>query len=111
MTVILKNLTTEAQVIEEIGVVVPESGEINLSEISSSLPWFNASDLLTDLINQDKIIVNNGTSDLDKPTSIQEINFLFTQQPFDTMCWRRADGTIVDMTVNNSNVLIITPRS
>ena len=63
--VIIKNLTASGTYIDDLGVYVPPSGQVNVTELFESKRYSLANSLdLANLVNTDALIVNNGTQDL-----------------------------------------------
>lgn len=72
-TVIAKNITITDSVIEDLGIIIPGSSMVNLTEIYDFYEITSSTDLKKE-VSYDIIVINNGTIDLNKKDSLKHIS-------------------------------------
>lgn len=71
-TLIIKNLTSVEQHVEDVGIYVPPSSSVNFTELFSCSKYSPAASTdLLDFINNDVLVLNDGVSDISKVDSEQ----------------------------------------
>lgn len=104
ITIIAKNQTAGDIYFEDLGQTVPASGQLTLTESRTPSEIQDSTDLTT-AINADNILLNNGTMDFDKDSSIQFVKQWSTKNPFEAICLQAPDGGLWNLTVDNEGIL------
>lgn len=75
ITLIFKNLTGAEQIVEDLGVFVPASGQVDVTSLFANNRYAPAASVsLATLINNNILILNNGSQDIAKLTSAQYLD-------------------------------------
>lgn len=75
ITLILRNLTGAEQIVNDLGVFVPASGQVNVTGLFANNRYAPAASVdLATLINSNILILNNGSQDIAKASSAQYLD-------------------------------------
>jgi len=104
LQIIAKNQTTEIVTLDDLGQQVPASGEIDLAAGHNTSEVMQSQSLV-DAINNDEILLDNGTMTFDKENSIVFVEQWSTKNPVANICLTSPNGTVFSLAVDNDGIL------